>query len=376
MHVNRKDTRIAFYCSSLSWGGLEINTLRYARWMQDAGYQVCIYTPAGTPLHDAAVRTGIPLRKIRRNRKYLDLSAAIQISRMFRADDMHVVWFRDTRDMDVLGWARRFAMGKIKLIYQQAMQFGISKRDPFHTFRFRAIDIWVSTLDFLAEQVRTQTHFPAARIRVIPLGSDILVDRSSRDQVRSSWNIPPGGTVAGVFGRLDPLKDQLCAIRALHLLHARYPGMHLIIAGSSTRNEGNDYERMLRRHVHQLDLQDHVHFIPHSDRIHEWYAALDLFLLTSRGETFGTVTIEAMHFGLPIAGTNSSGTPELLEHGHAGLLYEPGNADELSQCCMRYLESPELARSTGEYAAQRARRLYSKEASVAGMAAVVDDLIR
>ncbi|MFN9801075.1 MAG: glycosyltransferase, partial [Bacteroidota bacterium] len=94
MHVNRKDTRIAFYCSSLSWGGLEINTLRYARWMQDAGYQVCIYTPAGTPLHDAAVRTGIPLRKIRRNRKYLDLSAAIQISRMFRADGMHVVWFR------------------------------------------------------------------------------------------------------------------------------------------------------------------------------------------------------------------------------------------------------------------------------------------
>ncbi len=74
--------------------------------------------------------------------------------------------------MDTLGWAKRLSSHSFKLLYQQAMQFGVAKRDVFHTLRFRPIDAWVSTLEFLRNQVERATRFPKERIHVVPLGVD------------------------------------------------------------------------------------------------------------------------------------------------------------------------------------------------------------
>ena len=54
---------------------------------------------------------------------------------------------------------------------------------------------------------------------------------------------------------------------------------------------------------------------------------MDVFIMQSQGETFGMVTIEAMAAGLPVVGTNSSGTPEILGFGNHGLLYNPGDQE-------------------------------------------------
>ena len=52
--------------------------------------------------------------------------------------------------------------------------------------------------------------------------------------------------------------------------------------------------------------------------------------MASRAETFGMVTIEAMACGTPTLGSNAGGTPEILDQGKYGVLFEPMNATDLA----------------------------------------------
>jgi glycosyltransferase involved in cell wall biosynthesis len=54
--------------------------------------------------------------------------------------------------------------------------------------------------------------------------------------------------------------------------------------------------------------------------------AADLCLMTSRYESFGYVTAEAMAAGVPVIGTNVTGTIDLIRDGVNGFLFDP--ADE------------------------------------------------
>ena len=59
------------------------------------------------------------------------------------------------------------------------------------------------------------------------------------------------------------------------------------------------------------------------------YDALDGFGMTSHAETIGTVTLEAMAREVPVVGTDSGGTSELLAEGR-GTLCPPRNPEALA----------------------------------------------
>lgn len=345
--------------------------------MRAAGFNTTMYAVANTPLEVESRACGQAIITVPSNKKYFDFISAKKLACQFDADEVDVIWFRDTRDMDLLGWVKRFSRRPFKLLYQQAMQFGVSKRDPLHTFRFMPVDAWLSTLHFLADQVRTRTRFPEERIHVIPLGCEVkTAPVNARSDLRNQLGLADGDILAGIIGRIDPLKDQLCAVHALQFIRDSHPHVHLLIAGESTRNEGGDYERSLRRHVNQLDLQDRIHFLPHTPNVEEIYTALDLFLMTSKGETFGTVTIEAMHHGIPVIGTRSSGTPEILDEGRAGLLYTPGSADELANLWRQLADHKDVRIRYSVAGRARAGALYSREASVSKLSELIFKIVQ
>jgi len=368
---------IAFYCSSTSWGGLEMNMVRYAGWMKEEGFVISLYCVAQTPLHDEAVRSGLEVRIIRRNGKYFDLMNAWRVAKTFRDAHVDVCWFRDTRDMDLLGWAKRFSGSRFRLLYQQAMQFGVSKKDLFHTMRFAPIDAWVSTLDFLKQQVITSTNFSPAKIHVVPLGVDserLTNAPITKQQAREHYGLPAEAFVYGLMGRVDPLKGQHIAIDAMRLLHEPGQKAHLLLVGESTRNEGNAYAQRIHNQIRDAGLQDVVHMHPYSREVAAFYKSIDVFLLCSKGETFGTVTVEAMACQVPIIGTNSSGTPELLGNGEYGALVAPDDAEELTRAMQHMMVHPSESKAMAQRAELRYQERYSKSASVQAMRKIVLEL--
>jgi glycosyltransferase involved in cell wall biosynthesis len=79
-------------------------------------------------------------------------------------------------------------------------------------------------------------------------------------------------------------------------------------------------------------------------------------------EPFGLSIIEAMALSKPVIASRVAGPKDIVEDGRTGLLFEPGNARELSACMRRLHENPELAVELGTAGRERFEREYSPEA--------------
>ena len=78
-------------------------------------------------------------------------------------------------------------------------------------------------------------------------------------------------------------------------------------------------------------------------------------------EGFPSVIIDAMVRGKPVICSRIGGLPEIVDHGVTGLLFEPGNAEDLVDK-IRYLwERPNLCRQMGMAGREKALREYSPE---------------
>ncbi|MFM9745581.1 glycosyltransferase, partial [Streptomyces brasiliscabiei] len=65
-----------------------------------------------------------------------------------------------------------------------------------------------------------------------------------------------------------------------------------------------------------------------SKNTEEFYQNNDVFIMGSVSEAFGRVTVEAMMNGMLVIGRNAGGTPEILDDGKFGLLFQ--TSDELA----------------------------------------------
>ncbi len=342
-----------------------MNTVRYAVWMNDYGYSVSLLCVQDSPIHQKAKEHQLNIVIVARNRKYFDIVNAIKVAKLITQMSADIVWFRDTRDMSLLSWVKKFSSQKFKLLYFQAMQLGVEKKDFFHTARFSSIDYWVSTLEFLKQQVLSKTKVLGEKIHVIPIGVDqTLLEKKTihQNEAKQQLGLNPNKLTIAIIGRIDPLKGQHILINAAQLLHRE--DFEILIVGESTRNENNRYEVEIKQKIRSLGMQNKIFFKPYSDNVAAYYSAANIFVMASKGETFGTVTIEAMSFGIPVVGTNSSGTPELLDYGNAGLLFEPDNAEELSIKLQLLLDNESLRNELGAKGKRRFLSFYSKQASI------------
>ena len=314
-------THIGFYCSSLSKGGLELNSVRYASYMKEAGYAVTFFCIEHSPLHEACLSAALPVHFIQRNKRYGDVKAAWRIAKISKELKIDWWWFRDPRDMDTLAWAKWLSRGAFKLLYHQAMQLGHPKKDWIHRLRFSAIDQWICLSNQLAQQVQDWTHYPKDRISVLPLALP-------EDEVAPPYE--QGNFKALVVGRWDPQKNQHTVVNAFQLLHKKYPHSTLTFIGESTAGEGQDYEKDIKKKVRHWDLQKFIFFEPFHYNLIPHFLNAHLFIIPSLNETFGMVTIEAMRAGLPIIGSNTGGTKALIEENDCGATFTPLDADALA----------------------------------------------
>ena len=134
-------------------------------------------------------------------------------------------------------------------------------------------------------------------------------------------------------------------------------GWRCVCVGSLERDPA--FVRRLRRRVLDGGIDDRVRFagaLAESDLAHS-YAAADVLVLPSRGETYGMVVAEALARGLPVVAADVGGVPETLGHGadgtRPGLLVPPGDPAALRGALRSWLEDAGLRRRLRAAARER-----------------------
>ena len=135
----------------------------------------------------------------------------------------------------------------------------------------------------------------ADRITVIPNGLDlerVTFDKEAREASRAEFGIGPDDYVLGALGRLDPNKQfDLVIEAAAPLLDS---GTKLLIVGKG--DERAHLEKVARAN----GVAGQVVFAGERHDVAAMLSAIDLFVASSRQETFGLSVLEALGNGAPV----------------------------------------------------------------------------
>ncbi len=346
---------IGFVCPSTSWGGLEMNVHRLAVRLKRRGHSVVLYGNPMSILYQKLQAENIRVRPVISRSKFMDIFLAFTLARMIKQDQADIVVLHTNKNFLLTTLAKIVTRRSFKFVYMQHMHVGGTKKDWFHNWEYGHLDCWIAPLPGFKTILEQKTNLPPHKIAVIPLGIEIerFTDgKPERAEARRRLGLPADATIAGVVGRLDPKKGQHILIEACHEVRREGHNLQVLVVGDKTAGEETGYAEGLQQLTREHELQNFVHFRPHLDEIEYAYAAMDIFTLTSKSETYGMVTLEAMVSGLPVIGTSAGGTRDIIDDAHNGLLVRPYDAGHLAEAIIRLLDEGEFARGL----ARQARR--------------------
>ena len=324
-----------------------MNVVRHALWFRAAGAEPRCYFRPGTPLFERLTAEGLHPVPVRKTLKYFDLPAAASLAARLKTDRVTGLIFFHTRDFHAATLCKAVSRSKPTLVYQQHMQLGVDKKGPLHAWQFDKLDYWVAPLEGLARQAQERANVAPDKLRVIPLAIETarFSNLPSKSEARNRLGLPADKTIFGIVGRLDPGKGQHVFVEAMRLLRKSGNDFVGVLFGDPTVGEHEKYANALRSAA-----CEYIRFFPARPDIETVFAALDVFVLCSRAETYGMVTLEALAAGTAVVATDSGGTPELLEYGKLGSLYPAGDAQALASVLLNPPPRPDGASIREKYA--------------------------
>ena len=186
---------------------------------------------------------------------------------------------------------------------------------------------------------------PRKALLAIPNGIRLERFTPSTSEARSGLAEEMGwhsdSLVIGTVGRLQPVKDQVRLLHALHALRSQVARAVLVIVGDgSMRAE-------LERKAESLGLSDSVRFLGDRDDVPRLLSGMHVFALPSRSEGYSLALLEACASALPIVATDVGGNADIVRDGINGRLVAQGDESALASALCELCLDPPLAERMG-----------------------------
>jgi len=172
----------------------------------------------------------------------------------------------------------------------------------------------------------------------VPIISSAVMDKSLNTkrayELKRSLGIKESFPIVGLISALEDHKDPFLAIEIAKLTHKENPNIHFIHFGS-----GKLLEEFQER-IYQDSMDKYYHSMGHFEEVEDFFAIMDIFLMTSKMEGLGSSVLDAFNYQVPVVSTDAGGLKNLVKN--KGLICKSGDASCLAKSINKILLSKEL----------------------------------
>lgn len=184
--------------------------------------------------------------------------------------------------------------------------------------------------------------------------------------VPASLRARPSPFVVGTVGVLSRRKGTDVFVEAAAGVLAERDDIAFRLIGAATDPLDHDWAMGVLGRAREVG----IHY-QESAEVEAELRGWDAFALPSRRDPFPLAMLEAMALGLPVVGAAVDGIPEQLDHGKAGVLVPPEDADSLAKAILSLADAPlERRQAMGEVARDRVASHFDPVAMADGIEAI------
>lgn len=270
-------------------------------------------------------------------RTELDPAAILAVRHAIRQYDVHIVHAHTAHTAALVAMARIGTRARAVVSRRVILPL---RRNPFSRFKYRSASAVIAISRAVAEVVAAG-GVPRNRIHVVPDGIALdTVPAPASAETLQSLGVSPAATPLVVqVGALGRDKDPISFVRAIAAARVRLPSIAALLVGDGPLRDDVEAE------IARCGLGEHVRLTGFRHDAGELLAAAHIVALSSVEEGMGSVLLDAMASGVPVAATRVGGIPEVVEHGVTGLLSAPRDPADLAGSIVRLATDRTLASS-------------------------------
>jgi len=374
--MSPRPLRILQTCFSRSWGGLEMQALELSAGLRGREHHVTLAAPPLSRLAAEASGRGLPVLPLDVT-GYVHPVFAWRLQRFLRTSSIDIVHCQHSRDLATVVPALGMSGSAIPLVLSKRMGSYIMKKDLFHRYTHRRIDMVLAISDAIHRNVLATTPVSSDRVITLHDAVDTTVyspDRFDRWRLRREAGMADDAVVVGFVGRFSPGKGLEELLRAAHLLRERHPSVRYLIAGGASRGEVA-YADSIHTLTRQLHLDGIVVFTGHQTEIPAVMSSFDILAFPSHAEAFGVVLIEAMAMQKPVVSTNCDGVVDIVVNGVTGISVPPKDALAFAGGLERLIGDGVLRQRMGEAGRARVLEMFDRNVQLQRLEEVYQSLL-
>ncbi len=320
--INKKILEV---CFSPDLGGLELYMSRCTNELSK-NFDVSCVVATKSKLKDFI--KDVKMFEIKKKSSFSIISS-LKLAKIIDSEAIDIVHLHWTKDIPIVVLAKIFSKRKPKIIQTRHMTMTRFKSDFYHRFLYSKIDTIICVTKTLEKQVKKyipQNIRPKTKLVYLGANEAKLLSDKEIKEFKEELKVEDSFMV-GLVGRINEFKGQHLLIEAMKLLKQKSLNIKAYIVGHAMSEE---YLDELKQRVVDYKLVESVKFVGFTKEPEKFMQACDVVLMTSKNETFGLVTIEAMKNGTAVIGSNSGGVLEIIDDEETGLLFESGSYKDLA----------------------------------------------
>jgi len=337
--------RVLHVDTEKGWRGGERQALWLAAELAARGHTSVVAARSGEPMASRAAAAGITVVDCRPAME-LDLRAAWRLRREILASRIDVL-HAHTAHAVAIGAMATIGTG-VPLVVSRRVDFPLRSNAGTRWKYGRAAAI-VAVSNAVAD-VLVAGGIARRRIAVVPDGVDLRrVVEPATAATLAACGVAPNRPLVVQVAQLVGHKDPVNFVRAMAYANRASPNLQALLVGDGPlRGEVTD-------EIQRLGLADVVHMTGYRADADALLAAATVACLSSREEGMGSVLLDAMAFGRPIAATNAGGIPEVVVDGETGLLADREDPAALGAAIVRLASDRALAARLADAGRRRVR---------------------